>query len=508
MFSKLNRVPRSKAKQDELEKWLDNRLSLSSDDYTIRDKWLIYKLGREPDRCTCGKTVHIDDSTGNTFKKYCSIECARLYGTGNRGQGQRLPVSHDEFVDICVKHNFKVQRVAKEFTTSFPVANRWFKECGIFEIKAERDKQWKEFIEANNTLTINELAKHLNTTPTIIRLFIRSNNIELVDTRLETREYNISTLEQHKHLFNDHTLQEISEITGIHYEWVKAFRKRYDFAYVIKSKPYSKTEKELLSFIQQFHHTAGPRKYNFDGKVYEADIMIPELNLAIEFNGVYWHDSFKIDKNYHQVKSNAFATKQIQLIHIWENDWNHKREIVESVVLSKLGKSERIYARKCTIVEVSKNIADEFFNITHLKGAGKSGITYGLMHDNELVMCMRFARHKKHEWELLRMSSMLGITVVGGMSKLLKHFTHTHNAQSIMSYVDRDISNGSSYYRNGFTLLSTTEPSYWYVDKNGLVLQRQQFQRHKINANESEYTQKLGLIRIHNSGNLKMLLIV
>lgn len=238
----------------------------------------------------------------------------------------------------------------------------------------------------------------------------------------------------------------------------------------------------------------------------EIDIFIPSHNIAVEVNGVYWHNSFRIDKNYHANKTNTAQQSGIQLIHIWENDWVNKRDIVQSLILSKLGITDKIMARICNVQKVSKPDADEFFNNTHLKGSGKNGITYGLYYDNELVMCMRFARHPKYEWELLRMSSKLGITVVGGMSKILAHFKRQHCPSQLMSYVDRDISNGKSYYAVGFELLSVTGPSYWYVDSKMNVQHRHQFQRHIIGQNEEDYTKELKLFRIHNSGNLKMLL--
>ena len=239
----------------------------------------------------------------------------------------------------------------------------------------------------------------------------------------------------------------------------------------------------------------------------EIDIFIPSHNIAVEVNGVYWHNSFRIDKDYHANKTNTAQQSGIQLIHIWENDWANKRDIVQSLILSKLGITVKIMARKCTVQKVPKLDADEFFNNNHLKGSGKNGITYGLYYDNELVMCMRFARHPKYEWELLRMSSKLGITVVGGMSKILAHFKRQHCSSQLMSYVDRDISNGKSYYAVGFELLSVTGPSYWYVDSKMNVHHRQQYQRKLIGKSEEEYTKEMKLFRIHNSGNLKMLLV-
>lgn len=62
-------------------------------------------------------------------------------------------------------------------------------------------------------------------------------------------------------------------------------------------------------------------------KPYELDIFLPNLNIAFEFNGKYWHD--KKDKNYHYNKSKLSCDKNIRLFHIWENDWLKNREFIK-----------------------------------------------------------------------------------------------------------------------------------------------------------------------------------
>ena len=90
----------------------------------------------------------------------------------------------------------------------------------------------------------------------------------------------------------------------------------------------SNKEKQLLDFIKE----------NYDGEIisnsrkiinpYEIDIYLPELNLAYEFNGLYWHNELYKDKNYHQMKYELCKKQNIHLIQIWEDDWNLKQEIV------------------------------------------------------------------------------------------------------------------------------------------------------------------------------------
>lgn len=65
----------------------------------------------------------------------------------------------------------------------------------------------------------------------------------------------------------------------------------------------------------------------------EVDIYLPELKLAIECNGTYWH-SQKQGKHryYHQHKSQYCHQKYVRLLHIWEWEWSSEPEaIIEKI---------------------------------------------------------------------------------------------------------------------------------------------------------------------------------
>jgi len=74
---------------------------------------------------------------------------------------------------------------------------------------------------------------------------------------------------------------------------------------------------------------------------------LPDLKIAFEFNGLYWHNEEHKPNNYHLNKTELCEEKGIQLIHIWEDDWRYKQDIVKSMILNKLGKTpNKIYAQK------------------------------------------------------------------------------------------------------------------------------------------------------------------
>ena len=65
---------------------------------------------------------------------------------------------------------------------------------------------------------------------------------------------------------------------------------------------------------------------------FELDLYIPKLNLAIEFNGLYWHSEVYKDKFYHKAKYKKCNENGIELIQIFEDDWNiNKLKILDLI---------------------------------------------------------------------------------------------------------------------------------------------------------------------------------
>lgn len=202
----------------------------------------------------------------------------------------------------------------------------------------------------------------------------------------------------------------------------------------------------------------------------ELDIFIPEYNLAIEVNGIYWHNELFKPKKYHLDKTIRSQENGIFLIHIWEDDWINKKEIVKSIIKNRLTKIEnKIWARKCKIKMVSTKDEKEFLNANHIQGWSASQIKIGLYFEEELVSIMTFGwryTNSKKEMELIRFCNKLNTSVVGSSSKLFKFFEKNYNFEKVISYSDYSIFDGSMYASLGFKKISLSEPNYfWVVDK-------------------------------------------
>ena len=183
-------------------------------------------------------------------------------------------------------------------------------------------------------------------------------------------------------------------------------------------------------------------------------------------------------------------------ISIFENEWRDKREGVLSRIKSKLGLNNKIYARKTTIKKLNRSEAYDFLLANHINDALKAKYNFGLMYNNELVAiaCFGPIMHKKTEakgelsGELIRFCNKLDYTVVGGLSKLLKHFITQYQVDDIMTYIDKDWSDGKSFIQLGFEVVGEKHQFPHYVDLN----QKQFIQE----SNETITIYKSGLIKL------------
>lgn len=246
----------------------------------------------------------------------------------------------------------------------------------------------------------------------------------------------------------------------------------------------------------------------------ELDIYIPDHNLAIEFDGLYWHSEEKgTPKKFHVNKTNLCESKGIQLLHIFENEWVYQKDIVKSIILSKLNiYNKTIYARHCQIKEIDDSTYERFISLNHLKGYSIAKYKIGLFYNNELVQVCSFSksRFNPNEIEIIRSCSLLNTQIIGGFNKIVKYFVNKYKPIKLISYVDRRYFDGHSYKK--WSLETVTNPNYWYINKHGLVENRLKYQKYKLskllesydsNKTEIENMRNNGFTRIWDCGNLK-----
>ncbi|MHC1689878.1 MAG: hypothetical protein AB9833_03495 [Bacteroidales bacterium] len=209
-------------------------------------------------------------------------------------------------------------------------------------------------------------------------------------------------------------------------------------------------------------------------------------------------------------------------ITLYEDEWRTKNELIVSRLLVNLGKSRTIFARNCEVKIVDSHTAKTFLNCNHLLGHTSASYYYALyevkgtksspVNSNEPVAVAAFSSPRpmnrdgevisSYEW--VRYASRRGVRVAGGMGKLLNCFVNEQSPQEIMSYADRDWSEGDVYKKLGFKFAGYTQPIDFIIDP--VTFERVSIKklRRKFGEDSPELYEKNALI-LRNRGNLKFL---
>lgn len=281
------------------------------------------------------------------------------------------------------------------------------------------------------------------------------------------------------------TLTEIATKLGLVKSAVSRHMKEHNLE--IKNFSRSAFERDIADFVGSL--TSLDVYYNDRRFSFELDIYIPDLNFAIEANGLYYHSLASMEdvqnkKFYHRDKTARCREKQIKLFHITECDWYNpvKQGIWKSMITNAIspGTMYKVYARKCDVMEVKPAEARTFYNENHLQGFSPAYVHIGLVYRDELVSCMSFSKSGKNfQWELVRFASKMNTNVLGGASKLFKSFLKVYKVTEIHTFADLRYSYGNLYRTLGFECKKSIPPRYQYTDCKDLF-HRRSFQKRRL----------------------------
>ncbi len=346
----------------------------------------------------------------------------------------------------------------------------------------------------NNNIRISDLSKMFDIPYNTIRQFISDNNSIKVDNQKQSRNNNF--LEKTDKRLHDYDfLQTCSE----HKQSLKEVGKTLNVApntvrlYALKQKIYfnsiSGIENALLNFVRTLDINATRTRKII--KPYEIDVYSEKYKLGIELHGEFWHNEDKVAINYHLKKQKMAEEAHVTLIQIFAHEWKQKKKIIESIIKSRVGNNQKIYARKLQFVEIDKNSAKEFFNENHLQGWLKCKHVFGLIDsDGNILSAITFGKsrfHKDCDYEVLRFANKLNTNVVGGFSKLIKNSQKILQYKKLVTYSHKRLFSGKVYEKAGFTKIHETRPGYfWFNIKTADIKSRHQTQKHKLKTSKSE----------------------
>jgi len=441
-----NEVKRDKAVYEELEKYLkENNLSFGEFFYCG-----LYK--KKKPLCICGKELGFKSFTKG-FYKNCSSICA---GKNKETLSKRKKTSLKKY---GVENIMKLDSISEESS------------------KLQRNKSLKTYKE------------------NLQELFILSDKEckEYLLLEKESEDQWTFICKKCKNVFKDKLYKKGNK---------RSFN--YQIPRCLKCNPLKEKhlQKEIYNYLLENKQSS-----TYDNKSIlnnkELDLYIADKSLAIEFNGLMYHSFWSFDhsifnnkeqeslrKKEHLIKTELCEEKNINLLHIFENEWLDptKQDIWKSIISSKIGKNTRIYARKTILdTDIPSKESKSFLEENHLQGNIAGSIRIGLRNkEGDLLCLMTFWKSRygwKYNYELLRFASKKYITITGGASKLFSYFKKNtlEDWESIVSYADRRHSNWNLYSALGFTFSHKTQPNYFYFKhKEYILYSRVSFQKHKL----------------------------
>jgi len=284
-------------------------------------------------------------------------------------------------------------------------------------------------------------------------------------------------------------------------------------------------EEEMYTFLAPFN---GEKKEEFDSHFPCPTLFFSERRLLLHLISLEKAPTFS-SITFAQL-IDLYAAQDIKVIHVWEDVWHTKKQVVQSRLRALLGTSQRIPARLTKVRRIDKPTMEAFIDKNHLQVSTQAKFKYGLFlpknyqrilkedlpatsllahqmetHQEALVAVATFSGGKNiirggetyRSFELIRFANFLDCTVVGGVDKLLKAFVTELQPDDLMTYADRDWSDGKSYEQLGFERLGITPPQTFWV--NLTTWERHYYDRLPTENNTTDW------VKVYNSGNWKFL---
>lgn len=438
---------------------------------------------------TCGSKVGLEmEAKPPRYKKFCSKECQ--HESMKVGGAERVNLDNSLSEKYDVANIFQLEVIKQKSRETLK------KKYGVdHPMKSE---------EIKSKLKATYLARtgfgHPSQNPTVrakmkatwLRIYGVNHPMktEMVYTRLETTNMERRGV---KHPLSDKAVREKIKATCLSRYGVEniinnpIIRDYVDSFNTIPQR--SKPEIEICSYLDSlgvshessnFHILKGKM---FDGRVTtrQIDIYCPEHNLAIEFNGLYWHSDKYRYKNYHLEKTMYCEAQGIQLIHIWEDEWRDKQGVVKSLLKAKLGIGKPLsYARQHTIIEGSYRASKDFLDRFHIQGGAVATDYMHLVDKTGNIQAVMLFTKRVHGIELVRFASN---GCHGAFSRLLKYYIARHRGEAVYSFGDRCVVSRlkNVYLNNGFVEREILPPDYKYVTPDSYL------RMHKFNFRKDKF---------------------
>lgn len=244
----------------------------------------------------------------------------------------------------------------------------------------------------------------------------------------------------------------------------------------------------------------------------ELDIYFPNLNIAIEYCGVFWHSEKNgKQQNFHKTKMLLCKEKGINLLTLFESEWLENPEGVRSLINFFIS-ADRNKNVSCnyTIKPITSMEVQQFIKRNSPFDLQETTINYGLFRDNECTEIMCFEEQEDNEFVLQHYLSTNNF-ITNNFESLLNHFKLNHVWSKIVVYSDLRWSFETIYETNQFELAEIVEPAFYYVKQLRIYPShytniKSLLKNYDPNLSEQENCKNDGIDRIWDCGKKKYVL--
>lgn len=256
------------------------------------------------------------------------------------------------------------------------------------------------------------------------------------------------------------------------------------------NKNISGLEIQFLNFIKE----------NYNGTIiintrkiinpYELDIYLPELNIAFEFNGLFYHSNYFKNDKYHLNKTKLCNNKNINLIMVWEDEWIYKKDIIKSNILRYLNINIKLINKYISIDNINdEKIITDFLkenNIYYLNII--YDINISLLYNNEIIAIMFFKKYNDN-YKIVNYTIKNFFHI--DISYILDFFILNYNFNNIILIIDK--CNNNFYLFEKYNFIKDYEflPESYFIINN---------KKEKYSLLNKQY------LKIYNSGYIKYIL--
>jgi hypothetical protein len=272
----------------------------------------------------------------------------------------------------------------------------------------------------------------------------------------------------------------------------------------------SKGEKDLCDFVSSIYNGKIIENSRNVIKPLEIDIYLPDLNIAIEYNGLYRHSETHKSVKYHYNKWKLCLDIGIRLIHIWEHEWANKNELCKSYLHDIIISGQtKICADKLEIRNVKIQEHKEFLEKYHFQEYFMAETCFGLYdHNNKLLQILSLKTLDHGYYEIENLCTVPNTLISGGYKKLLKYVLSNIHMVSLISYNNLDKFTWDIYNDMGFEMSDDIIESYFYIKQKETVSANEFRQQHvseknDISLTESKIASSKGFTRVFHVGHSK-----